>query len=695
MKRPVPRRSLCALTLLLCAPLAAQGLTPIQVAKLRNVTAAWPCGEAGIVFTRTAPRLAADAPGSARIHLYLRTTQGEEKLLRGGKANVRGVSVRGGKVYVLDQEKTAKTPQVYEMDPENGKTTPVTDISVRMLSYKWSPDGKHIAFTSLAPADPAAAKASKAGFNQRIVDEDFRHINLWVWEKASGKARQLTKNQTVFSYVWAPNSMKLAAGMAPRNLVDDRYMFSRLYQVDSASGETKLIVRNPGKLGAYVWSPDSRHLAFIGAADKRDPHAGMLYITSPVSSGAACLTPGFKGMVHAIEWKRNRIYAVISRGVRTSYTWFYVEEALGRAKPNPDSPVGRDQNIPWMTAGLDVPGLAFRSFRRTRDGLLVIGSTKQHPPEALRITWGKKEVVATRLTNSNPWLSEVKLGRQEIVRFKARDGLEIEGLLMYPVDYQKGKRYPLVIVVHGGPESHFSEGWNTSYSRWGQLLCARGYLAWYPNYRASTGYGVKFAKANHGDVMGGEFRDHLDAIAHLDSKGLIDVTRVGIGGGSYGGYAAAWAATRHSKHFAAAVSFVPFVDIRTKWLTSDIPNEFYLVHYEEKWPHQQLDYLAERSPLTYAADCRTPLLLLGGTADPRVHPSQPFMLYRAVKFHTKTPVRYVQYPGEGHGNRKSTNRDDYTVRSLRWFDHYLKPGGQRSAALPDFDLDYSGWYQSK
>jgi dipeptidyl aminopeptidase/acylaminoacyl peptidase len=674
MKRPLPRRCLHALTLLLAAPLAAQGLTPIQVAKLRYVTAAWDCGEAGVVFTRSVPPLAGDPPGSSRTHLYQRNEQGEEKTLWGGKVSVRGVSVRGTKIYLLDRGKGDKTTQVYEMDPDDGKTTRVTNVDVSVLSYKWSPDGKHIAFTSLAPHDPAVAKARKAGFNQKIVDEDFRHIDLWVWEQASGKARKLTKGQTVFSYVWAPNSRKLAVGVAPRNAVDDRYMFTRLYQVDPTTRAIRSIVRSPGKLGAYTWSPDSRHLAFVSAAHKRDPHAGMLYLKSPERDDAVCLTPGFKGMVHDVQWTRGKaIQAVVSKGVKTYLVTIET--------PNNQMRIHAGGN-----------GLAFRHFHMTGSTALVVADTATHPREVYRIDTKSGE--ATRLTDSNPWLADIKLGRQEIVRFKARDGLEIEGLLMYPVDHEPGQRYPLVIVVHGGPEAHFSEGWNTSYSRWGQMLCARGYLAWLPNYRASTGYGVEFAKANHGDVMGGEFHDHLDAIAHLDSKGLIDAERVGIGGGSYGGYTAAWAATRHSKHFAAAVSFVPFVDIRTKWLTSDIPYEFFLVHYEEKWPHRQLDYLAERSPLTYAEDCRTPLLLLGGTADPRVHPSQPFMLYRAVKFHTNTPVRYVQYPGEGHGNRRNTNRFDYTVRTLRWFDHYLKTNDRR-AALPDFHLDYSEWYQTK
>ena len=115
------------------------------------------------------------------------------------------------------------------------------------------------------------------------------------------------------------------------------------------------------------------------------------------------------------------------------------------------------------------------------------------------------------------------------------------------------------------------------------------------------------------------------------------------------------------------------------------------MHYQEKWPHEQMKLLAERSPLTWAPLCRTPLLLLGGTSDTRVHPSQPFMLYRAVKHATETPVRYVQYPGEGHGNRTNVYQYDYAVRTLRWLDHYLQGANRRSAEPPPFEVDYGEW----
>jgi dipeptidyl aminopeptidase/acylaminoacyl peptidase len=648
-------------------------LTPIQVAKLRQVTSVYPSPDGTqVAFLRRIPRLASDAPGGAYAHLYLvGISGGEERLLIGGKKSVHGVSWSpdGRWITFIDKREDDRHEEIYALPMAGGQPFRLTATANGVRSYRWRPDGKAIAYAASDSPPALRAGAREMGFKVVVVDEVWNHTSLHLWDLEGKTSKRLTSGRTVRSYAWSPDGSRLVAGISPRPLVDDGYMFVRLHIIDPAGPAVEKLIDNPGKLGQFAWSPDGRNVAYISAADRNDPHAGMLYVVDFASRQVTSLTEGFEGMVHQIRWEDDRtLRACVSRGVHTRILTMDVAEKR------------------WIAE--TPPGPAFRSFSVSADGgtLVVAGSTPSHPAEVLRLAGSWK-----RLTFSNPWLEDVKLGTQEVVEFRARDGLEIQGLLLYPVDYQEGRRYPLVIVVHGGPEAHFDAGWNTSYSRWGQLLCARGYFAWYPNYRASTGRGVAFAKADHGDPMGGQFRDHLDAIRYFDREGLIDPARVGIGGGSYGGYAAAWAATRHSQHFAAAVSFVPFVDTATKWYTSDIPWEFYYVHYQEKWPHEQLDFLRSRSPLTFATSCRTPLLLLGGTEDTRVHPSQPYMLYSAVKIATETPVRYIRYPGEGHGNRTNVYRHDYCVRSLRWFDHYLKPGDHRRDPPPPPDLDYGEW----
>ncbi len=644
------------------------GLTALQVVKLRQVSGVFPSPDGkSLAFTRVEPRLADAGPGGAYTYLYVTSVDGDgERLLVGNRKSVSSVAWQpDGEAISYLQDGV-----VMNLSMRGGEPSPVFTSALRPLSFLWSPDGNAIAFSALDPLPEARAAAQKLGFLQTVFDEDYRQVSLWLWEKGAAAPRRLTQQGSVFGFKWAPTGTHLCVAIAPRNLVDDSYMFTRLHRVD-LDASTRLIDDNPGKLSDFAWSPDGTKLAYIGADDRRDPHAGMLFVVEDGKRRA--LMPYYAGMLHQVEWLNDEeLVFAVSEGVHTKL----LRRTL--AEPSTETIYGGP--------------VSTRHFALGHDGsICFVGSTPEHPEEVFRLGG----LQASRLTNSNPWLSEVRLGRNEVVRYASRDGLPIEGVLMYPVGYENGTRYPMVIVVHGGPEAHFSLAWNTNYGNWGQMLCARGYFAWYPNYRASTGYGVAFAKADHGDPMGREFEDHLDAIAHFDKMELIDMARVGIGGGSYGGYTAAWAATKHTEHFAAAVSFVPFVDIRTKWYTSDIPREFYYVHYEEKWPHEQAEFLASRSPLTFAPQCRTPLLILGGTSDPRVHPSQPHMLYRAVETATKTPCRYVQYPGEGHGNRINVYRYDYALRTLQWFDHYLQPGDRRTAPLPPLDLDYGDWAGSK
>jgi dipeptidyl aminopeptidase/acylaminoacyl peptidase len=252
------------------------------------------------------------------------------------------------------------------------------------------------------------------------------------------------------------------------------------------------------------------------------------------------------------------------------------------------------------------------------------------------------------------------------------------------VNYESGRRYPLILTVHGGPESHISNGWTTSYSRPGQVAAGRGFAVFYPNYRGSTGRGVEFSKMGQADAAGKEFDDLVDAVDHLVEMGLVDKARVGITGGSYGGYASAWGATYYSDRFAASVMFVGISDNVSKVGTTDIPEEMFLVHHKKRlW--DDWDYYLERSPIRYVERNRTPTLILHGKSDPRVHPSQSLELFRHLKTLDQAPSRLVLYPGEGHGNRNAAARLDYNLRMLRWMQHYLQgPGGD----APEYPVDY-------
>ena len=654
------------------------GLTVEQALLLRQL-ANPQLGDGFLACTVVTPRPLADGAGGPYLHAAViddlaAALRGEGRLrfLVQGRDSAPGLAARPNAREISFLRAVDGAMQLFRLPLTGGEPERVA-TTASIAAYQWRPDGQAFAYTTLDPLPPARQQAQQAGIKPVVVDEDWRHLSLWLWENGA-EPRRLTEGVTVFHFAWAPNGKQLAVATAPHNLVDDSYMFQQIQLCAADKGGLRPLFENRGKLGEFAWSPDGARLAVIAAADRNDPHAGALYLVDTDTRKTTPIEPGQERMVQHVAWQEDHMLCLDSVSTRTQ---------LRLRAPDGGNVADGD---------FELPGTAITALQYRGELVAFTASTAKHPAELFLLPLHDHVLhaaKAVRLSDSNPALADVTLGEQTVETITARDGLDIQGMLIKPVGYEAGRRYPLVIVAHGGPESHFQNGWLSSYSNWGQLLAARGYMSWYPNYRASTGRGTRFAKLDHGDPMGAEFADHLDAIAWFDRLGLIDPRRVGVGGGSYGGYTAAWAATRHSAQFACAVSFVPFVHIPTKWLCTDIPYEFYYVHYQEQWPWQQPGLLSDRSPLTWAGQCRTPLLLLGGTADPRVHPSQPLMLYRAVKFGTDTPVRLVQYPGEGHGNRSNVNQYDYALRTLRWFDWYLQPeGDQRKKPLPPLDLDY-------
>ena len=388
-----------------------------------------------------------------------------------------------------------------------------------------------------------------------------------------------------------------------------------------------------------------------------------------VSSGGGelrDLLPGLEAHVVTAAWHGERLVFLVAEGVGT---WIGEIAADGSGRKT------------ILAAG----GPIWSGLSLADDGATaLVGSTSEHPDELFHLVAGSGAPEPRRLTDSNPWLAEVELAPQEAVRYPARDGLEIEGLLIRPLGEEPGRRYPLVMIVHGGPEAHFSNGWITNYSRPGQALAARGFAVFYPNYRASTGRGVAFSKLDHKDLAGKEFDDLVDGVDYLIASGLVDGEKVGVTGGSYGGFATAWCATYYSERFAAGVMFVGISNNTGKLGTSDIPVELYQVH-SRKWPWTDWQFFLERSPVYYVEKAHTPLLIAGGDADPRVHPSQNLQLYRYLKLIGKAPVRLVTYPGEEHGNRRAASRLDFSLRLVRWMEHYLQgPGGEP----PPPEIDY-------
>ncbi|NBB93253.1 MAG: prolyl oligopeptidase family serine peptidase [Gammaproteobacteria bacterium] len=660
------RSILGAVLLLLAPPLLAEGMSLEQIARLQSVGEISPSPDGqSIAFTRSVPRdPAEEADGPAWQELHLIDHEGRVRGFVTGDVSVGriGWTPNGGMITFIAKRGEDEHDALYGIPVDGGEARKLAGAGAGVIDYSFSPDGSRVALVAGEALPTVDEEQREKGFDAVVFEEQWRPRDLWLHDLGGdSEPDRIEIEGSVQAVDWSPAGDRLALRVTPRQLVDDTLMYQRVLIV-APDGEVLGRVDNPGKLAGLAWSDDGSRLALIATETIEDTRAGRLMVTGRDGGDWTHLMPGLRGHVIDIDWDGETLLFLSHEGV---------ESRIGRIAPD-----GSGEATLLSRAGLIVT--AFEA----RGGRLVFGASTPDYPSEVHALNGES---AERLTDSNPWLADVELARQEVVEYPARDGLTIQGLLVRPLDYEEGERYPLILAVHGGPESHYSNGWLTSYNLPAQHAAAEGYFMFYPNYRGSTGRGVEFALSSQGRPAKEEFDDLVDGVDHLIEQGWVDGDRVGITGGSYGGYATAWGATYYSERFAAAVMNVGLSDKIAMLGTSDIPMELYEVHYRT-WPWEDWDLYREASPIYYVERAQTPILILHGDADPRVDPTQSRILYRYLTLQEDPPpARLVFYPGEGHGNRRAASRWDYSLRLMRWMNHYLKGEGGEP---PPHELDY-------
>lgn len=651
------------LTAATLAPLAAQQqqpLTPQRILDLRTVLNAQiaPDG-AQVVFQLSRSRTAAERPGAAISELWtVPVTGGPPRRLTWNESSdtAPAWSPSGRTLAFLSRRGTAAVTQIYLIGIDGGEARPLTTSESAVTSFRWSPDGARIAYTAADAKTKAERDAEAAGRDWTVVDQNPKHNRLSIVDVATGGTRMVSgPDYSVQEFDWSPDGAQFVAKVIDAPSVDDDFMRGRLMTLPATGGDLNLVAKTEGKLTHPRWSPDCKWIAWLGATELKDPYAGSVFYAPATGGGAVNLTPKYDGTANALDFLPGAPATIIFGAIERQHSVVHAITLPG------------GERKPVLAPGVIFNGAP--SFTGDGKTFAIAAATPAHPNEVFVGTAG---AIPRRLTRHNEWLDRVALGEQEIFRWKSRDGLALEGILIKPVGFEKGRRYPVVIQPHGGPESADLNGWYGSYSRWGQMLAGHGFLVFYPNYRGSIGRGVAFSMADQRDLMGREFEDMLDGIDALAAAGLADAARVGSGGGSYGGYASAWAATFASERFKAAVPWMGITNWFSMTGTSDIFYENSVVHWDLMMADPaNHDIYWKRSPMAYIHKANTPSLIIHGAADTRVPIGQSQELYTALK-HKGVPVEFVIYPREGHGVSETAHQLDFMQRVLGWFQKYLK-----------------------
>ena len=542
--------------------------------------------------------------------------------------------------------------QIYRISVKGGEAEKLTSADDGINSFAWSPKGHEIAFTMTDPVSDAMKEREKRWGDIKIEDQDQRYTHLYLFDVATKTAKQLTKGDFVVgNFDWSPDGRHIAydhratSDPADGGTADISVIFP-------STGKSLVVVAQEGPDSNPHWSPDGTQLAFETAMGKPFFYYqnSVIATISIGSTTAKPLTDGFDENPNLIAWTNAGIHFSASQR-----TWSYLFTLNPVSKQITKHAV-RDQWIGGSYA-LSVDG--------TRAAFVASSPTEFPDVYVAPIA----TMNATKVSNAGAQLSAWPKYARDVLRWKSQDGAEIEGVLHKPADFQQGRRYPLLVVIHGGPTGVSRPnpyGSGTAYPI--EAFLAKGALVLEPNYRGSAGYGEKFRSLNVRNLGIGDAWDVLSGIDALVQQGMVDKDRVGSMGWSQGGYISAFLTTRHSDRFKAISVGAGISDWMTYYVNTDIHP--FTRQYLKANPWDDPKIYADTSPMTYIKQAKTPTLIQHGDLDTRVPIPNAFQLYQGLR-DQHVPVQLSIFKGFGHGINKPKANRAAMQQNLEWFTRYL------------------------
>jgi dipeptidyl aminopeptidase/acylaminoacyl peptidase len=554
---------------------------------------------------------------------------------------------------------------------DGGESIQLTESKSDIGSFRWSPLGQSLAFTAIDANTDLEERNLKEKNDVKVVDENVKLNRLSVIDfnpagKHPSPARQLTTgNLSVASearagrsgYDWSPDATQIVFAHTTSPRPDD-WPSADISLLNLASSTVKPLVHSRSAETSPLFSPDGKLIAYTSSDDPPSWGGVRSVYTITASDGTATKLSdtydGFGRYSELVGWSADggQIYFTEVRGTRMRLM----------ALPLKEAPV-EFSHPGLLSTGMSLSGISLNATR-THFGF---GWEKLDQPI---------EAVISRVTNFEPQvvsqvnvdLPKPQLGRTEVIRWKSTEDFEIEGLLTYPVGYEPGTRYPLLLVIHGGPMGVFTETFDGNSGTYPiAAFASGGYAVLRPNPRGSSGYGAKFRHANYNDWGGGDFRDVMSGVHHVIALGIADPDRMGIMGWSYGGFMTSWAITQ-TKRFRAASVGAGVTNLMSFTGTSDIPGFLPDYFHGEYW--DKLDAYQHHSPMFQIKNVTTPTLIQHGNQDERVPLSQGEELYNALK-RQGCITKMVVYPRTPHSIEEPRLLLDCMHRNLDWFDKYV------------------------
>ncbi|HEV3252309.1 MAG TPA: S9 family peptidase [Puia sp.] len=548
---------------------------------------------------------------------------------------------------------------LYLLPLNGGEAEKITDVKTGVNNFDWSPDGKMIAYIMTDAESDNEEKSKKEKNDWYYYDDSIQQNRLYVlWVNENDTAgkrkwKQLSReNRNIISFDWSPDNKWIAYAHSKSPLANYS-VYSDIAMINVNSGEVRNIANTGAGESDPLFSPDGKYIAYL-CSENPVVWGGKNFINIVPAMGGPVkkLASTPNDLTNLLGWSHDGMYVYVGENNKTLFSIYQ----LG---------LDGKEITEWSKGCNDLIGAFSMNNTGTYWGFVLQNTNK--PGEAYISAVSAYSPV--KISDINVALAAGSVPRTELIKWKSFDGMEIEGLLTFPLNYEAGKKYPLILNPHGGPAGVYSQSFIASNQAVYPIasFAENGIFILRPNPRGSTGYGVVFRLANQRDWGGSDFKDIMSGLDHVIKMGLADPDKLGVMGWSYGGFMSSWI-VGHTDRFKAASIGAPVVDLSFQNMTDDIPG--FLPSYMKTDPWADWALYDSHSPLRFVQNVKTPVMLQHGEADARVPIGNSLMFYHALQ-RKGVPVRLLALPRQPHGPNEPKMVLKAAQSNLEWFEKYL------------------------
>lgn len=552
----------------------------------------------------------------------------------------------GSKIAFLSNR--SEKLQVHVISISGGESQQVTFAENGVSSYKWI-DNTTIACVSAVPRDAALVKAEEEAGGGYIVGTKASVSELWIQSLTDKNDTKKITDGTyyIIDMCPSPDEKYFAMITAENSELYNQITDCTVRLIDRDNNEL-FIFKEAESFDDVGFSPDGTKISFTGNTVGYSSQ-NSLFVYDLKTKELKNLTEKFDPTIRSVQWLNNRMITFLT--LRHSYTGIYRVTV-------------EDNDIEAL---LEPYYVTFSySANAATNSLCFYGTRGQNPSKLYVYTFRDAASAAKAICSPNEWITEKDLASTKVVRYPSYDGYTIEAVLTLPPFYDKTKKYPLMVLPHGGPDGMSLD----DFGLFGQIFAQEGIIVFEPNFRGGIGFGSEMYKANRGRLGDIDFKDIMAGVDHLIEESVADPEKLIAGGWSYGGYMTNWI-IGHTNRFKAAVSVAGIANTISMYAQSDI-NHGELARWEFKGvPVLNMENFRRSSPIEFLHNCQTPTLILHGEADDRVPVAQAWEIYRALT-DMGVEVQMVLYPNAGHGISEPKQFVNVMTRWVKWYKRFIK-----------------------